>query len=142
MRKTLSLTSAAILLITLSACSTGSNGDGRECLPVSAEVMESLAEGSNQYPITPIAAAAVRSAERADVNIIAMSFTEDAGDDEVLEGVWAVGGNLADYPGIGPWLAIDGVADLYSDYPNQMNGEKFTAAEDGAAEALECLAAL
>lgn len=91
--------------------------------------------------ITPIAAAAVRSHERANVTIIAMRFTEDASPGESLEGVWAVGGDLADYPGIGPWLSIDAIADLYSDFPNEMNGESFDITEDGAAEALACLEA-
>lgn len=139
MRKTLIAVTALALAASTSACAGGSGGDDRECLPVSAEVMATLAEGSNEYPITPVAAAAVESKTREGVTVIAMTFTEDADPAEQQVGVWAVGGDLAEYPGIGPWLSIDAIADLYSDYPNEMNGEKFSVTEDGAAEAIACL---
>jgi len=143
MRKTLSLLTAGLLLTSLAACSSGgSKGDGRECLDVSPEVMEAIAEGSNEFPITPVAAAAVKSVERSNVTIIALKFTEDADPEEAQEAVWAVGGDLADFPGIGPWLAVDAVADLYSDFPRQIGGEELDATEDGATEALDCLVAL
>lgn len=131
-----------VLLSTLTACTNSDEiADTRECLPISADIMNTLAEGSNEFPITPVAAAAVESETRAGLTVIAMSFIDDT-DESESEGVWAVKGSPKDYPNIGPWLAVDALADVYSDYPRVINGEELSITEDGADEALSCLANL
>lgn len=136
MRKTLSLIGAGLLIATLAACSTGSNVDERECLDVPTDIMTQIADGANGAPIGPVAASAVRSESFDDATIVAMSFDLDGAEEQ---GVWAVGGTL-DQPG--SILAIDAIAAVVTDWPNHMNGEQFDITEDGASEAVECLAAL
>lgn len=134
MRRSLTLLAVGVLAVSLVGCSSG--GDGRACIEVPASIMERIADGANDLPIAPVAAAAVRSESFADVTVVAMSF--EVGN-ETTEGVWAIGGSLDD-PGI--TLSIDAVAASFTDWPNEMNGQKFTTTEDGAAEARDCLADL
>lgn len=137
MNKTLSVAAAVALIASISACSGGSDGDGRECLTVPDGIAERIAEGASAAPIEPVAIAAVRSEAFEDANIVAMRFTTSDGED--AEGVWAIGGSLDD-PGV--TLSIDAVAATVTDWPNQMDGEEFSITEDGAAEAKACLTAL
>ncbi len=126
---------AAALLLT--GCSGGNAGDGRPCETVPPELLSAIAEGANDGPaITPVAAGAVKSAERSDVYIVAMSFTVDGLEDAQV-GTWGIGGSLT--PGSGPLVAIDGFAAEFTVWPHQMNGEEFSVTEDGVDEAKACL---
>lgn len=127
---------AAALLLT--GCSGGKAGDGRACETVPPELLTAIAEGTNDGPaMTPVAAGAVKSAERGEVYIVAMSFTV-AGVEDAQVGTWGIGGSLT--PGSGPLVAIDGFASEFTVWPNQMNGEEFSVTEDGVDEAKACLA--
>ncbi|XUK64639.1 Lipoprotein [Plantibacter sp. RU18] len=127
---------AAVLLLT--GCSGGNAGDGRPCETVPPELLSAIADGANDGPaITPVAAGAVKSAERGDVYIVAMSFTTPGFEDEHEVGVWGIGGSLT--PGSGPLVAIDSFAAEFTVWPHQMNGEEFSVAEDGVDEAKACL---
>lgn len=134
MRKTLGVVSTALLLVTVSACSSGTAGDGRECLDVPAPIMDRIAAGANEFAIEPLAIAAVRSEAFSDMNIVAMSFIWPDGQEDV--GIWGVGGSLDD-PGV--TLSIDAIAASVTDWPNEVNGEKLNTTEDGALEARACL---
>ncbi len=135
MRKLVFLTAAALFATTsLAGCSSGPSGDGRDCLTVPDAVVERIADGANNQEITPTGAGAVRSESFEDATIVALAFSVD-GDEET--GVWAVAGTLDDPGSI---LSIDAVAAVVTDWPNEMNGTKFDITEDGAAEALDCLA--
>lgn len=125
------------LAVLMAGCSgsSGAEGVGRECLVVPDEIAERIAEGANAAPIEPMAIAAVRSETFEDANIVAMSFTMADGEEET--GVWAISGSLDD-PGV--TLSIDAIAATVTDWPDEMNGEEFSISEDGAAEALDCLA--
>lgn len=136
----ISTLAVAGVALSLLGCSS-SSGDGRECIEVPQGAMERIADGANDNPITPITAAAVKSAERGDMTVIAMTFTDERTPDEVLTGVWGLGGELA-ADATGPWVAIDSFAQSWTDYPGEVNGEAFDVTEDGVAEANDCLAEL
>jgi hypothetical protein len=124
---------AVLLLITLTGCSS-SKGDGRDCYPVDPALMAAIAEGANDVPITPVDAAAVKSETFDNAYIVAMSFNAPGGGEEV--GVWAV---ATLEPPYAPILAVDGFAHEFTDYPNEINGNKLNVTEDGVTEAKACL---
>lgn len=134
MRKIVATLLAGLAVAALAGCSAPPDAETRECLDVPASIMDRIAEGANSTPISPIAASAVRSESFEDATIVAMSFEVDGAEER---GVWAVGGSLTE-PGL--TLAIDAVSAVVTDWPNEMNGEKFDVTTDGASEALDCLA--
>lgn len=126
----------AASIIVLAGCAGGGDaGDGRDCHDVDPEIMAAIAEGANDVAITPVAAAAVESDSFTDAYIVAMSFTAPGVDDSEV-GVWAVAS--LEPPGA-PFLAVDGFAHQFTDWPNEIRGEKLTASEDGVTEAKACL---
>lgn len=126
----------ALALLVVSCSSTGTPASvGRTCIEVPDAIKQQIVSGANDMTITPIDAGAVRSESFEDATIVAMSF-DYAG--EVSTGVWAVTGDLTK-PGM--TLAIDAVAATVTVWPNEVNGEKFSITEDGAAEAIACLKA-
>lgn len=132
--KFITVVAAGTLLLTGCASSTAPASDSRECIEVPAAVMSAIAEGANAYPITPIAAAGVRSESFDDATVIAMSFT--APDGKEATGAWAIGGTV-EQPGAA--LAVDAIAQAVTDWPAEANGQKLDVNEDGVAEAQTCL---
>jgi len=106
------------------------------CLPVSAEMMQAIAGGSeDSLPITPVAGAAVKSKDYKEVYMIAMKFSAPGGPDEV--GVWASGSTT---PGESLILAVDGYATNFTHWPDGgKSSYKITQADDGVAESEACL---
>lgn len=135
--KFITVVAAGTLLLTGCASSTAPASESRECIEVPEAVMSAIAEGANAYPITPIAAAGVRSESFDDVTVIAMSFTPPDGKETTA--TWAIGGTV-DQPGL--TLAVDAMAQAVTDWPGQINGSALDATEDGVAEAQSCLSDL
>ncbi|WP_217182596.1 hypothetical protein [Streptomyces sp. AC495_CC817] len=139
MRTTPILAAAAALLL-LTGCGGSGNqsaptsDEARECIDVPAEIMARIAEGANDYPIEPVAAAGVRSLSFDDATIIAMTFTSPDGEEST--GAWAIGGTV-DAPGM--TLAVDAMAQTVTDWPGEVKGKKLDVTEDGVAEATSCL---
>ncbi|GAA1790993.1 hypothetical protein [Leucobacter iarius] len=140
MNKPIAAIALSLSCLFLAGCSAAPAGDGRACIEVPAAVKSAIAEGANGAAITPGAAGAVKSKAMNDVTIVAMEFTTPDG--ETSKGVWGVGGDLASAAEAGGTIvAIDGFAGQFTDWPKQINGHTFDVTEDGADEALACLAA-
>ncbi|AMB58230.1 hypothetical protein [Microterricola viridarii] len=129
----LSAASAVLLAASLAGCSA-SGGDGRECQTVPADLLERIALGSSGDALTPVAGGAVASASFDDAYIVAMEFEVPGNDNQV--GAWAVG-SLED--GATTVLAVDGLAQQFTQWPSEINGEKLDVREDGVTEAKACL---
>ncbi|SFR79536.1 hypothetical protein SAMN05428970_2575 [Agromyces sp. CF514] len=142
---------AAVLLVLaaigLAGCSNSSAGSESssktECYGVDDELMATLAEGANMTPIEPVAAAAVEVDDFTDVHpdgsyVVAMEFSSvDIADGGTKVGVWAV--DSLDSSEAPPILAVDPLADLFTDWPNEINGIKLTENEPGVDAAKACL---
>lgn len=107
-----------------------------DCLDVSADVMQTIASGANATHITPVTAAAVKAPAMQDAYLVAMTFTGPSFEDEPETGVWAVP-SLSE--AVGPIFAIDAFAQSFTDWPHQYQGRKYSIAEPGARDALNCL---
>lgn len=137
------LVAAAFSLASCSSApdSTSSSTDG--CLEVDAALMDTLAEGANMTPIEPVAAAAVQVDDFTEVHpegsyLVAMEFSSiDIADGGTKVGVWAV--DSLDDGEASPILAVDPVADLFTDWPTEVYGVRFTGDEPGVDDARACL---
>jgi hypothetical protein len=140
---------AALLVLaaaTLTGCSSGEDTGtdaAAQCQSVDDALMAAIAEGANMTPIEPVAAAAVPVDGFTDAHpegsyLVALEFSSaDIADGGTKVGTWAVADlDAADAP---PILAVDPLADLFTDWPAEVNGVAFTGEEDGVAEAAECL---
>lgn len=131
----------ALAAIAITGCSssdpqpTETSAGASQCQDVSAELMAAIAEGANQIPIEPVAAAAIEWESPLGAGyLVAMSFTDDDGNSPT--GLWAVSSlEASDAP---PILSADPMADLYTDWPHEVKGAEL---DPGAAgdTAKECL---
>lgn len=135
MRRAAGAVFAIAAAMVLAGCSGGSQGDGRDCITVSQSLMSQIASGANNIRITPVKAAAVRSKSFKEVYIVAMSV-RIAGVEDPETGVWGVTDLMA---GHGSTVAVDGIAQQFTDWPDQVNGHKLNVTEDGVTEAKACL---
>lgn len=137
----------AATVLLLASCSGGADDAGpddgaasSECHAVDDALMAQIAEGANQIPIEPVAAAAAHTDDFpepfGEAYIVAMRFTDDDGNDNV--GTWAITGTL-DEPEL--TMAVDPMAQLYTDWPGEIQGTPLDASQDGVDEAKACLEA-
>jgi hypothetical protein len=135
LKRYLTIVAASAALFALTGCASGPSTTKLECLAATPKLAATIAQGANKTPITPTGRiAAVKSPDFKDAYLVAMEFDAPGGASEI--GVWATP-NLTG--GDGPILAIDGFAHQFTVWPNQMNGEKFSITEPGAADAVACL---
>jgi hypothetical protein len=100
------------------------------CLNVPKAKVQSIIEGFKR-PTTAINAAAVKSDFWDGTYMIAVEFKTDGFTDV---GVWG-----SDSLREGLLFAVDGMAQEFTDYPAEVNGERLDITLDGAQEAKECL---
>lgn len=107
---------------------------GLDCIDVPAVVQESLAGGSNEWTMTPLGAAAVNSPDfTGDAYFVAMRYEVDG---EQNVGVWLA----TNLDGEGPYLAVDGFAKQFTDWPDADKGQFDVSPADPAGKrARNCL---
>jgi hypothetical protein len=136
---------AALVVLLLAGCSSAdAEAEGGGCLDVDDALMAAIAEGANTMPLEPVDAAAVKVDGFTDVHgdgsyVVAMEFASEGNieDGGTEIGTWAVASlDAADAP---PILAVDPLADLFTDWPSEVDGVKFTGDEPGVADAAACL---
>jgi hypothetical protein len=141
MRK--SVTAAVIMagLMPLAACAGGqassmpSAAAAAECLDATNIAMNGIMKGATGEGMTFVSAKAIKSPDFAKVYFIAMKFSAAGVEDQV--GVWA--SNSLE-PGGGLIMAIDGVAQQFSDWgPGSSTAAKISAADPSVAAAESCL---
>jgi hypothetical protein len=132
MRTARALVVPIVVSLLLVGCSV-QRGDGRECFEVPANLAKRIAGGSSSGTMTPASTAEVKSTAFT-AYLVAMAFSDDDG--ATRTGVWAVTSLDAG----GTILAVDDVAQSTTHWSSETGGHLFTSSEDGAVEALDCLA--
>lgn len=123
---------AAIPVLTLLLAGCGSADPPADCIDAT-EFGTAIADGANDSPITPVAAAAVQS-ESSEIYYVAMTFTTATGDEAT--GVWATN-NLE--VGRGMTVSVDAVAKEVTDWPDAEAAFGITYPNDGTRAAESCL---
>ena len=129
--------SAAVLALAVGALAGCGGGKPEGCVEVDDELLANIAEGTTEdgVPITPVAGAAYPSPSTDGLYYVAMEFTAP-GVEDGDEGVW-LASSLE--PNTGGFVAVDGMAQEFTQWPDTVNGTKFNITADGAQEALDCL---
>lgn len=99
-----------------------------ECEPVSDETMAAIAEGANETPVEPVAAAAL-PVPNAESYVVAMTFSITGQDDQI--GVW----ETTSLDGTGGLRGVDGFAHEFTDWPESA----LTVADDVVEDVKGCL---
>ncbi|PFG17912.1 hypothetical protein ATK74_2490 [Propionicimonas paludicola] len=108
---------------------------GAECLEATNLAMNGIMKGTTGEGMTFVSAKAIKSPDFSKVYFIAMKFSATGVEDQV--GVWA--SNSLE-PGGGLIMAIDGVAQQFSDWgPGSSTTAKISAADPSVAAAKSCL---
>lgn len=100
-----------------------------ECVKVNKTIQKRLL--GRLQPVGP--AWAVKSDDFKSVYMVASRFEMDG---ETYEGVWGVTDLRLNR---GLYISVDGMAQEFTPWPDSANGEKFSIADDGAQEAVDCL---
>lgn len=116
--------------LTLTGCG-GDGGDAEasmDCETVSDAAMTAIADGANETPIDPVAAAALPVPD-AESYVIAMTFAIEGQEDQV--GVW----EATALDGAGSLRGVDGFAHEFTDWPESA----LTVADDVVEDVKGCL---
>lgn len=132
---------SALLLSALAACGGGtsegaepkSSAPKAECLKVPTDLAKAMASGVTKTKVTR--ATAVKSPDFKNLYFVAVQFTAEGIDKQT--GVWASNALQA---GDGVILAVDGIAQQFSDWPhgNETDAD-ISPADSSVATATDCL---
>lgn len=130
-KRTASIAALATVSILAGCGGSADEADTANCVEVTDERQQAIADGASGAPITPQAAAAYLAPGNEALHIVAMRFTMP-GDDEPMVGVWSTNN-----PGDGAAVitAIDGFAGQFTNWPTT----ELNAASPGVDEAKACL---